>query len=418
MSANVIALATSRRPAEIPSLEPVLARRVTVLGSTGSIGISTLDVIAHARATYGQDTMPIEALTAQSNVETLAAQARALHPKLAVIGDPALYTSLKEALAGTRVEVAAGRDAIVQAASRPSDIVMVAIVGVASLVPALRAVERGATVALANKECIVAAGDVFRRAIQASGAAVIPVDSEHNAVFQVLDAADPNEVDRVTLTASGGPFRGWQKDRMQAVTPAQAVAHPNWSMGAKISVDSATLMNKGLELIEAHYLFALPPEKLSVLVHPQSVVHCLVSYADGSTLAHLSAPDMRTPIAHALAWPRRIVSPSRRLDLASLGQLTFERPDPEVFPALRLAQDCLREGGLAPTILNAANEIAVDAFLTKGLGFLDIPRVVEAALGEFGSHSHNLSPANLDAVLAADGQARELAGNICRRMVA
>ncbi len=418
MSAEVIALATSRRPAEIPSLEPVLGRRVTVLGSTGSIGASTLDVIAHARATYGQNTMPIEALTAQSNVATLAAQARAFHPRLAVIGDSALYTQLKEALAGTKVEVAAGRDAILDAASRPSDIVMVAIVGAASLVPALRAVERGATVALANKECIVAAGEVFRRAIAKSGAAVVPVDSEHNAVFQVLDAADANEVERVTLTASGGPFRGWARDRMESVTPAQAVAHPNWSMGSKISVDSATLMNKGLELIEAHFLFALPPEKLSVLVHPQSVVHCLVSYADGSTLAHLSAPDMRTPIAHALAWPRRIVSPSRRLDLAMLGQLTFERPDPDCFPCLKLAQDCLRMGGAAPTILNAANEIAVEAFLEQKLGFLDIARAVEATLEQYGARGHNVSPASLEAVLAVDSEARELAGNICRRMVA
>ncbi len=412
------ALATSRARNDVPSLEPVLARRVTVLGSTGSIGVSTLDVIAHARATYGAEAMPIEALTAQSNVKTLAAQARAMAPALAVIGDPALYSALKEELAGTGIEVAAGREAVVDAASRASDVVMVAIVGAAALLPALRAVERGVTVALANKECIVAAGDVFGRAIAASGACVLPVDSEHNAVFQVLDAADPGEIERVTLTASGGPFRGWLREKMRFVTPAQAVAHPNWSMGAKISVDSATLMNKGLELIEAHFLFAVPPEKLAVVVHPQSVVHCLVSYADGSTLAHLSAPDMRTPIAHALAWPRRISSPSRRLDLAAVGQLTFEQPDPESFPCLRLALDCLRSGGAAPTILNAANEIAVEAFLSHGLGFLDIPSAVEATLEEFGNRGHNLSVANLDAVLATDGQARELAGTICRRMVA
>jgi 1-deoxy-D-xylulose-5-phosphate reductoisomerase len=374
-------------------------------------------VIAHARVVYGSDALPIEAITAQTNVLKLAEQARAMRPRLAVIGDAGLLDQLKDALAGTGIETAAGSAAIAEAAERPSDIVMVAIVGAASLVPALRAVERGATIALANKECIVAAGDVFRRAMEKSGAHVVPVDSEHNAVFQLLDSADTNEVERVTLTASGGPFRGWQRDRMQSVTPAQAVAHPNWSMGAKISVDSATLMNKGLELIEAHYLFALPPEKLSVLVHPQSVVHCLVSYADGSTLAHLSAPDMRTPIAHALAWPRRMSSPSRRLDLAAIGQLTFERPDPEIFPSLKLAQDCLRAGGLAPTILNAANEIAVESFLTKGLGFLDISRAVEATLQEFGAYGHSLSPSSLEAVLATDGRARELAGNICRRMV-
>lgn len=409
-------LATSRRTLEIASLEPVLARRVTVLGSTGSIGVSTLDVITHARATYGGDAFPIEALTAQNNIAALVEQAKALRPHRAVIGDPSLFVALKEALAGTGVEAASGREEVAAAAAMRSDIVMVAIVGAAGLVPALRAVERGATVALANKECIVAAGDVFSRAIEKSGATVVPVDSEHNAVFQVLE--DANDVERVTLTASGGPFRGWRRERMQSVTPAQAVAHPNWSMGAKISVDSATLMNKGLELIEAHYLFALPPEKLSVLVHPQSVVHCLVSYADGSTLAHMSAPDMRTPIAHALAWPRRIKSPSRRLNLAEVGQLTFEAPDAEVFPSLKLAQDCLRAGGLAPTILNAANEIAVDSFLTKGLRFLDITRAVEATLEQFGARRDSLSPSDLEAVLAADGQARELAGNICRHMVA
>lgn len=412
------ALAASRWTVELTDLESALSRRVTILGSTGSVGTSTLDVIAHARAVYGADALPIEAMTAQTNVIKLAQQARAMRPRLAVIGEAGLLDQLKDALAGTSIEVAAGRASIAKAAERPAEIVMVAIVGAASLVPALRAVERGATVALANKECIVAAGDVFRRVMEKSGAHVVPVDSEHNAIFQLLDGADTSEVERVTLTASGGPFRGWQRDRMQSVTPAQAVAHPNWSMGAKISVDSATLMNKGLELIEAHYLFALPPEKLAVLVHPQSVVHCLVSYADGSTLAHLSAPDMRTPIAHALAWPRRIASPSRRLDLASVGQLTFEQADPEVFPSLKLAQDCLRAGGLAPTILNAANEIAVESFLTKGLGFLDISRAVEATLQEFGAYGYDPSPSNLEAVLSTDGRARELAGNICRRMVA
>jgi 1-deoxy-D-xylulose-5-phosphate reductoisomerase len=414
----VKALAASRWKVELAKLESVLSRRVTVLGSTGSIGTNTLDVIAHARAVYGADAFPIEAMTAQTNVIKLAQQARAMRPRLAVIGEGALLDQLKDALAGTGIEAAAGSASIVAAAERPSEIVMVAIMGAASLIPALHAVERGATVALANKECVVAAGDVFRRAIERSGAQVLPVDSEHNAVFQLLESADTSEVERVTLTASGGPFRGWQHDRMRGVTPAQAVAHPNWSMGAKISVDSATLMNKGLELIEAHYLFALPPEKLSVLIHPQSVVHCLVACADGSTLAHLSAPDMRTPIAHALAWPRRIASPSRRLDLAAIGQLTFERPDPEIFPSLRLAQDCLRAGGLAPTILNAANEIAVESFLTRGLGFLDISRAVEATLQEFRAYGQNPSLSNLEAVLATDSLARELAGNICRRMLA
>ena len=291
---------------------------------------------------------------------------------------------------------------------------MVAIMGAAALEPALAAVARGKTVALANKECVVAAGSVFQRAVAASGASVIPVDSEHNAIFQVFGAADADEVDRVTLTASGGPFRDWTLERMRTATPEQAIAHPNWAMGAKISVDSATLMNKGLELIEAHFLFALPPEKLDVVVHPQSIVHCLVTYADGTTLAHLSAPDMRTPIAHALAWPKRI-STLAQLDLPATGQLTFQAPDHGRFRALSLALDCMRRGGMAPTVLNAANEVAVDAFLNRRISFLDIPLVVEATLD--GSPGANIEAESLDGVLAADARARELAGNICRRMM-
>ncbi|MDE2494022.1 MAG: 1-deoxy-D-xylulose-5-phosphate reductoisomerase [Alphaproteobacteria bacterium] len=399
----------------MPDLSPVLARRVTILGSTGSIGVNTLDVIGHARERYGADALPVEALTAQSNVGALAAQARKIKPKIAVIGDESLYHELKASLLGTGVEVAAGRAAVIAAAAKPSDVVMVAIMGAAALEPALAAVARGATVALANKECIVAAGMVFHRALAASKAAVIPVDSEHNAIFQVFRAADVDEVDRVTLTASGGPFRDWTLESMRTVTPEQAVAHPNWSMGAKISVDSATLMNKGLELIEAHFLFALPPEKLGVVVHPQSIVHCLVSYADGSTLAHLSAPDMRTPIAHALAWPRRISSPSRKLDLPQVGQLTFQAPDYERFRCLALAMECMRRSGLAPTILNAANEIAVQAFLNRQIGFLDIPVVVETTLDE--SPGANVEAQSLEGVLAADARARELAGTVCRRMM-
>jgi len=409
------ALAAHRRQQDMPDLKPVLARRVTVLGSTGSIGVSTLDVIDYARQCYGADALPVEALTAQSNVGVLAVQARKMKPKMAVIGDEKLYLQLKNALAGTGIEVAAGRGAVIAAAARPSEVVMVAIMGAAALEPALAAVARGTTVALANKECVVAAGTVFHRAVAKSNAAVIPVDSEHNAIFQVYRAADADEVDRVTLTASGGPFLDWTLERMRAATPEQAVAHPNWSMGAKISVDSATLMNKGLELIEAHFLFGLPAEKLAVVVHPQSIVHCLVSYADGSTLAHLSAPDMRTPIAHALAWPRRISSPSRRLDLPAVAQLTFRAPDHERFRCLGLALDCLNRGGLAPTVLNAANEIAVAAFLSRRIGFLDIPRVVETTLDE--SPGANVEAESLDGVLAADARARELAGNVCRRMM-
>ncbi|HEY5337831.1 MAG TPA: 1-deoxy-D-xylulose-5-phosphate reductoisomerase [Rhizomicrobium sp.] len=400
-----------------PDLSSVVARRVTVLGSTGTIGVNTLDVIAHARATYGAESFPLEALTAQSNVELLAEQARRFHPKLAVIGDASLFAKLKNQLAGTDIEIAAGRDAVIAAAARPSDAIMVAIVGAAGLAPALAAVRRGATIALANKECIVAAGDIFRRAVKQFGATLIPVDSEHNAAFQILDFDEVHAVERVTLTASGGPFREWSSERMRSVTPEQAVAHPNWAMGAKISVDSATLMNKGLELIEAHFLFSLEPEKLAVVVHPQSVVHCLVSYADGSMLAHLSSPDMRTPIAHALAWPRRMASPSRRLDLAALGQLTFENPDPKRFPCLALAQDCLRASGLAPTILNAANEIAVQAFLSRRIGFLDIARVVEETLSA-RMQNGSATVDDVDGILDVDRQARDLADNICRGVAA
>jgi len=411
----VNALAATRRGFEVTGLEPVLARTVTILGSTGSIGVSTLDVISHARRIYGSGTMPVQALTANSNVEMLAKQALDIRPKLAVIGNESLYGSLKAALSGSGIEVAAGRSAVIAAAARPSDTVMVAIMGAAALEPALAAVARGATVALANKECIVAAGGVFHRALENSSACVIPVDSEHNAVFQVLNGEGAEEVEKVTLTASGGPFRDWTLEQMAVCTVEQAVAHPNWSMGAKISVDSATLMNKGLELIEAHFLFGLPVSKLDVVIHPQSIVHCLVAYADGSTLAHLSSPDMRTPIAHALAWPRRIASPSRKLDLAQVGQLTFRAPDHERFRCLGIAVDCMRTGGTAPTILNAANEIAVDAFLKRRIGFLDIPRVVESALND--SPHANVAVDTLDGVLAIDARARELARHICRRVV-
>jgi 1-deoxy-D-xylulose-5-phosphate reductoisomerase len=411
----VNALAATRHDYQIEGLEPVLARSVSILGSTGSIGVSTLDVISHARKTYGAHAMPVEALTAHTNVTMLAKQALEIRPKLAVIGDAKLYGALKNELSGSGVEIASGRDAVIAAAARPSDTVMVAIMGAAALEPALAAVARSATVALANKECIVAAGSVFHRALANSTASVIPVDSEHNAVFQVLNGEGAQQVEKVTLTASGGPFREWSLEQMGACTVEQAVAHPNWSMGAKISVDSATLMNKGLELIEAHFLFALPTTKLDVVVHPQSIVHCLVSYADGSTLAHLSSPDMRTPIAYALAWPRRISSPSRRLDLAKVGQLTFRAPDYDRFRCLGLALDCLRTGGIAPTILNAANEVAVDAFLNRRIGFLDIPRIVESALND--SPNANASVDTLEGILAVDARARELAGSICRRIV-
>ena len=402
---------------ELNVLRDTLARRITILGSTGSIGVNTLDVIAHARERFGDDVMPIEALTAQSNVKRLAAQAREFKPRLAVIGDAALFEDLKADLSGENIELAAGADAINDAAGRHSDAVMVAIVGAAALEPALRAVDRGATIALANKECVVAAGEVFRKALRKSRATVVPVDSEHNAAFQVLDFAQRHAVERLTLTASGGPFRQWTRERMRVATPEQAVAHPNWSMGAKISVDSATLMNKGLELIEAHFLFALDPDRLGVIVHPQSIVHCLVSYSDGSTLAHLSAPDMRTPIAYALSWPKRMSSPSNRLDLARVAQLTFEAPDKERFPCLALAEKCMRLAGAAPTILNAANEIAVGAFLSRRIGFLDISNVIEETLNTL-HNIHSNPAADLAQVQAIDGEARETAASLCTRLAA
>lgn len=403
---------------EMPKLRTAISRSITVLGSTGSVGKSTLDVIAHARTTYGNDAFPIEALTAQSNVAELAAQARTFGAKLAVIGDPKFYSALKTALADTNIEIAAGSEAVTAAASRASDLVMVAIVGAAGLKPALAAVKRGATIALANKECIVSAGDVFRKAVETSQATVIPVDSEHNAAFQILDFGQLNAIQKLTITASGGPFREAPMERMAKATPNEAVAHPNWSMGAKISVDSATLMNKGLELIEAHFLFSLPPEKLAVVVHPQSIVHSLVSYMDGSTLAHMSAPDMRTPIAHALAWPVRISSPSRALDLTAAGQLTFFKPDPERFPCLQLAIDCLRAGGHMPNILNAANEVAVRAFLDRKIGFLDIYEVAAKSLDMGSGQWSGIGPADLDEVLAVDQATREIAHGVCRDVAA
>jgi len=410
--------ATIANGGSLPDLETVLGRSISILGSSGSIGASTLDVIRHARAKYGPDALPVAALTAQSSVEKLVEAALAVRPAFAAIGDETRFDELKAALAGTGIEAGAGRSAVIEAASRQSDVVMVAIMGAAAIEPALAAIERGATIALANKECVVAAGAVFRDALARSNAAVIPVDSEHNAVFQVLNGGDARLVERVTLTASGGPFREWTLEKMRRATPAEAVAHPNWSMGAKISVDSATLMNKGLELIEAHFLFALAPEKLAVLVHPQSVVHCLVSYEDGTTIAHLSAPDMRTPIAFALAWPRRINSPSRKLDLAAIGELHFESPPHERFPCLNIAFDCLRSGGAAPTILNAANEVAVEAFLSSRIGFLDIPRVVEETLETGAREGRNTAADDLEDVLQIDARARHLAAEICGRLPA
>jgi 1-deoxy-D-xylulose-5-phosphate reductoisomerase len=384
-------------------------RSVTVLGATGSIGASTLDLIRRDPERFA-----VEALTANGSAEALAEAARAVGAKLAVVADPAAYDALRQALAGSGIEAAAGPEAVVEAAERPADFVMSAIVGAAGLPPTLAAVRRGACIGLANKETLVCAGALIAREVEASGATLLPVDSEHNAIFQVLDRDRPEGVEKIVLTASGGPFRTWERAAMARATPEQAVAHPNWSMGAKISVDSATMMNKGLEVIEAAYLFDQPIEAIDVLVHPQSVIHSMVAYVDGSVLAQLGAPDMRTPIAYALAWPERMVAPVERLDLGRVAQLTFEAPDEVRFPALRLAREALAAGAGAPSVLNAANEVAVAAFLERRLGFLEIAAVVEGALDRLAGRQIP----DLNAVFALDAEARAVAREALEREAA
>ena len=384
----------------VPSIKPQIApepRSLTILGSTGSIGCNTIDLIERHPEEYR-----VVALTAYNSAEMLAEQARRLRPELVVIGDERRYRDLKSALAGAEIEVAAGPQALIEAAQRPADWVMAAIVGAAGLAPTLAAVRRGALVALANKETLVCAGDLMMAEVARCGATLLPVDSEHNAIFQVLEQDRSETVERIILTASGGPFREWSLAEMAEATPEQAVAHPNWDMGNKISVDSATMMNKGLELIEAHYLFAMPEPQIEVLVHPQSVVHSMVAYRDGSVLAQMGQPDMRTPIAYTLAWPRRMGVSVERLDLAAIGHLSFEAPDPERFPTLRIARDSLDAGGGAPTVLNAANEVAVEAFLAGKLGFLDIARVVERTL----EATPGRPPGSIAEVLELDREAR------------
>ena len=380
-----------------------LQKSVTILGATGSIGDSTIDLIQRYPQAYR-----VVALTAHRNAAKLAQQARALKPEMVVLADESGYRDLKEALAGTGIRVAAGGEAVCEAASLDADWVMAAIVGAAGLQPTLAAVRRGGQIALANKECLVCAGSLFMNAVTEHGATLLPTDSEHNAIFQVFDFDQRDKVSRILLTASGGPFRTLSHNEMGLVTPVQAVAHPNWSMGAKISVDSASMMNKGLEVIEAHYLFGMPENRIEVLVHPQSVVHSLVEYADGSVLAQLGAPDMRTPIAFCLGWPARLQAPTARLDLAKLGSLTFETPDPVRFPCLRLARAALQAGGSAPTILNAANEIAVARFLLGEIGFLDIAATVEETLEKVSAPRI----ATLDDVMAVDAEARRVAAQV------
>jgi 1-deoxy-D-xylulose-5-phosphate reductoisomerase len=378
-------------------------RSVTILGATGSVGRSTLALVDEAPERFR-----VEAVTAWRQVPELAATARRCGARLAVVGDAERYAELKDALGGSGIEAAAGDEAVVEAAKRPADWVMAGIVGAAGLRPTLAAVRRGAIVALANKECLVCAGSLFMREVRRHQAVLLPVDSEHNAIWQALAGSDRAAVRRLILTASGGPFRRWSMVEMARATPEQAVKHPNWSMGAKISVDSATMMNKGLEVIEAHHLFGVAEPSIDVVVHPQSVIHSLVSFTDGSLLAQLGEPDMRIPIAYALGWPGRLATAVAELDLCARSGLEFEPPDPERFPALRLARVALREGGAAPTILNAANEVAVAAFLARRLDFLGIARTV----GQVLERLTGPPGADLEATVAYDAEARRLAAEI------
>jgi len=385
-------------------------RRVTVLGSTGSVGKSTVSLLEAA----AEDTFDVVALVAGRDWQGLAAQARRLKARHAVLADAVQYKALKEALAGTATEVSAGPEAVVAAAGLPADWTMAAIVGAAGLPATLAALARGGVMAIANKESLVCAGEPVLAAARAGGATILPVDSEHNAIFQALDMRDPSAIAKIILTASGGPCRTMTLAEMAAVTPEVAVRHPVWSMGAKISVDSATMFNKGLELIEAARLFPVPEARIEVLVHPQSTVHGLVQYTDGSVLAQLGTPDMRTPIAHALAWPARMAASVPPLDLIALGKLEFFAPDPVRFPALRLSREALCAGGGAPTILNAANEIAVGLFLEKRLRFLDIAAVVDETLSRLGAPE----AADLPAIMAHDAAARSEAGLIAAKRAA
>jgi 1-deoxy-D-xylulose-5-phosphate reductoisomerase len=386
-----------------------MTRRISILGATGSVGTSTLDLVERH-----PDRFEVIALTAARNVAALAEAGRRTGARLAVIDDPALLPELEERLAGSGCRAATGRDALTEAAAGEAELVMAAIVGCAGLEPVMAAIEAGRTVALANKEALVTAGGLMTSAAKRSGAIILPVDSEHNAIFQCLAGSRSVDVARLVLTASGGPFRTSSREQMAAATPEQAVAHPNWSMGAKISVDSATMMNKGLELIEAHHLFDLPGERIDILVHPQSVVHSMVEYVDGSVLAQLGSPDMRIPIAHALAYPERMETPAERLDLVKIGGLSFGAPDLERFPALRVAREALGAGAAAPIALNAANEEAVAAFLARRIGFLDIARTVEEAVARTSA----AAPRSIADVIDIDRRARALAQDLMSEIAA
>jgi len=394
----------------VPARAP---RTITLLGATGSIGSSTADLLRRDRDSYA-----IEAVTAHRDAEGLARLARELGARFAAIADETAYQQLKTALAGSGIEVAGGAAAMVEAAQRPADWVMAAITGAASLAPTLAAAERGATVALANKECLVCAGALFMRRAASKGATVLPVDSEHNAIFQALSAGRREDIRRIILTASGGPFRTWSLEAIRKVTVEQALKHPTWSMGPKVTIDSATLMNKGLELIEAHHLFTLRPDELDVLVHPQSIIHGLVEFRDGSVIAQLGSPDMRIPIAHCLAWPVRMATPAPRLDLASVANLSFEEPDLARFPALGLARAALAAGGSAPTVLNAANEVAVGEFIAGRLGFCGIASLVESTLNTVQRRGETAEPRTIEEALAIDHNARRLAADLLPEIAA
>jgi 1-deoxy-D-xylulose-5-phosphate reductoisomerase len=388
-------------------------RKVTLLGATGSIGASTIDLLKRERERY-----PVEAMTANRNAAALAALARDLGARFAAVGDPTAYAELKEALAGTGIVAGAGESALTEAASRPAEWVIGAITGAAGLRPTLAAAERGAILALANKETLVCAGELFMRRATAAGTTVLPVDSEHNALFQAMSGSRRQDVRRVILTASGGPFRTASAAAIRHATVEQALKHPNWSMGPKVTVDSATLMNKGLELIEAYHLFSLKPEQIDVLVHPQSIVHSLVEFCDGSLIAQLGSPDMRIPIAYCLAWPERINGAAPRLDLARAATLTFEEPDLLRFPALGLARRALEAGGAAPTVLNAANEIAVAEFLARRLSFGGITALVEATLEAALRQNWTKAPESIEDALSVDHNARSLARGLLPEIAA
>jgi 1-deoxy-D-xylulose-5-phosphate reductoisomerase len=386
---------------------------ITILGATGSIGSSTIDLIKREPSRYR-----VEAVAARRNATALAKLARELGARFAVVAEPEAYGELKDALSGSGIEPAAGERALNEAAQRPADWVMASITGSAGLQPTLAAIERGATVALANKECLVCAGALFMKRAASTGATVLPVDSEHNAVFQAMSAGSREDVKRVILTASGGPFRTWTLEAIKAATPEQALRHPNWSMGPRITIDSATMMNKGFELVEAKHLFALEPDELDVLVHAQSVIHGMVEFRDGSVVAQLGTPDMRIPIAHCLAWPNRINGPAPRLDLAQIGQLTFEAPDYERFPALALALQALRTGGAAPTVLNAADEVAVAEFIAGRIGFTGIAALVEATLEAADARGLMAEPTTVEAALAVDHISRSIARDLLPQIAA